>query len=135
MKQNATIMETKDSKIIAGCDKSLCGECHASLFCKSKDSSFEVLNPEKLNIEKGDKVEIDMPSKKTLTSIFLSLGLPLALFIPGYFIGKIFTQNELLLLLWGIGFMAIGFLFASLFFKKKKNEYTPSITRVLEKRK
>ena len=134
MKQNATVLDKKGNEIIVGCDKNLCEGCHASMFCTNKNNSFEVLNPKGLDVKKGEKVEIDMPSKRTLNAVFLSLGLPLILFIPGYFVGKLFTQNELILLLWGVGFMALGFLFSTLFFRKKKKEYSPTISKVIEEK-
>ena len=133
MKQVVKVIEEKDDKIIVGCDKSACEGCHCSMFCTNKENSFEALNPEKIDIKSGENVEIDMPSGKTIKAVLLSLGLPLILFIPGYFVGRLFTKNDLILLLWGIGFMALGFLFSSIFFKKRKIEYSPTITRKVEK--
>ena len=92
------------------------------------------MNPNGLKLKEGETVEIDLPSKKTINAVLLSLGLPLVLFVPGYFIGRIFTSNDLILLLWGVGFMALGFLFSSIFFKKRKKEYSPLITRVIDTR-
>lgn len=132
MKQEATVIESKGEEVIVGCDKSACPNCHGSFFCKGKDSSFEAFNQNMLDVNKGDKVEIDMPSRKTIKSILLSLALPLVLFLPGYFIGTIFTQNELLLLLFGISFMALGFLFSYIYFKKRRREYMPTLERKID---
>jgi len=134
MKQNVTVIEEKEDNVIVGCDKTACEGCHCSLFCTNKNSSFEALNPNGLKLKEGETVEIDLPSKKTINAVLLSLGLPLVLFVPGYFIGRIFTSNDLILLLWGVGFMALGFLFSSIFFKKRKKEYSPLITRVIDTR-
>lgn len=133
MKQNATVIEAKGEEIIVGCDKTACEGCHASMFCTNKNNSFEALNPKKIDVKEGDQVELELPGKKTINTIFLSLGLPLLLFLPGYFLGRMFTQNELLLLLWGIGFMSLGFIFSGIYFKKRKKEYSPTIVAKREK--
>lgn len=133
MKQTATVIDNKDDKLIVGCDKTACEGCHASFFCTNKDNSFEALNPQKIDVRKGDKVELDMPTGKTIKSILLSLAFPLIMFLPGYFVGKIFTNNELILVLWGLGFIALGFLISYLYFRKKKDEYSPSVSSKLEK--
>lgn len=135
MKQKATVIENKGDEIIVGCDKSACEGCHGSMFCTHKDNFFEALNPENIDLKKGDKIELDMPSGKTIKSILLSLGLPLIMFLPGYFVGKLFTSNELLLLLWAIAFMALGFLASGLYFKSRKKEYSPSILSKIEESK
>ena len=127
MKQKVTVIENKGEEIVVGCDKSACEGCHGSMFCSKTDNFFEVLNPEKIELQKGDKAEIEMPSGKTLSSVFLSLAFPLIMFFPGYFIGRKFTSNELVLLLFGVIFMALGFAIAALFFKKKKKHYMPYV--------
>ncbi len=134
MKQSATVIDNNGNKIILGCDKTACEGCHGSLFCTNKNNYFEALNPNNLNVQKGEKVEIDLPSGKTIKTIFLSLGLPLLLFLPGYFVGKLFSQNEFVLLLFAIGSMALGFMFSALYFKKRKKEYSPSITAIIKEK-
>lgn len=120
MKQKATVLENKGEEILVGCDKTACEGCHASFFCTNKNNAFEALNPKKIEVKEGDKVELDMPSGKTIKTIFLSLGLPLIMFLPGYFIGKLFTSKELLLALWGFGFIALGFLISGLYFRARR---------------
>ena len=127
MKQKVTVIENKGEEIVVGCDKSACEGCHGSMFCSKNEHLFEVLNPAKIDLKQGDKAEIEMPSGKTLSSVFLSLAFPLIMFFPGYFIGRKFSSNELVLLLFGVIFMALGFLIAALFFKKKKKNYMPYV--------
>lgn len=129
MRQEATVIVNKGNEVIVGCDKSACSGCHGSFFCKSKDTSFTALNPENIQAGKGAKVEIDMPSGKTVKSILISLALPLILFLPGYFIATLFTDNEFVMLLFGVLFMALGFLFSFAYFKKRRNIYMPTIIR------
>ena len=93
MRKEVTIQQSKDGIITAGCDKGACEGCKGSFFCTSKNTVFEVLNPENIELKAGDKAEIDMPPSKTLFSIFMSLGLPLILFIPGYFIASLFSSR------------------------------------------
>lgn len=127
MKQTVTIEEIKDGKMMAGCDKSLCEGCKASFFCTSKKASFQVLNPEEIELKEGDKAVIDMPPGKTLLTVFMSLGLPLLLFIPGYFIGSLISESEGVKLLASLLAVALGFAIAAIFFRVKKDKYTPRI--------
>lgn len=127
MKQTVTVIEKKPESYIVGCDKSACQGCHSEMFCKNKNSSFEVQNPDKIEAKKGEEVEIDVPEKKAIISIFLSLGLPLLMFLPGYFLGKRFTGNEVILFVWGVGGIAVGFLFSYFFFKKFKKQFSPIV--------
>ena len=129
MKQTVTIEEKKDGRLIAGCDKSMCSSCKGSFFCTSKKASFEVLNPEKIDLSAGDTAEIDMPSSKTLFSVFMSLGLPLLMFLPGYFITTLITESEGLRFLGAMAGVAIGFGIAAIYFHAKKKEYMPRVIR------
>lgn len=127
MKQKVTVFENKGDEIVVGCDKSACEGCHGSMFCQKKDNLFEALNPNNIDLKKGDKAEIEMPAGRTVSSIMLSLAFPLVMFFPGYLIGSRFTSNELMLLLYGVLSMAVGFGISALYFKKKKKEYTPYV--------
>ncbi len=128
MKQTVTIQENKDGKLIAGCDRAACEGCKGSFFCTSKKAVFPVLNPEGIPLEKGDKAEIDLPSGKTLFTVFMSLGLPLLMFLPGYFISSMFTKSEGVILLSSLGAVALGFLISAVYFRFHRKKYTPVIT-------
>ena len=132
MRKEVTIQRTEGGVITAGCDKSACEGCKGSFFCTSKKTTFEVLNPENIKLSAGDKAEIDMPSSKTLFSIFMSLGLPLIMFIPGYFISSLFSESDGIRLIGALSGVTAGFLIAAIYFHKKKREYMPRITRKME---
>lgn len=130
MKQNVKVITADDKeKIIVGCDKTACEGCKGSFFCQNKETSFEVLNPGRIDVKAGDDIEINLPGKKTVASVLISLGLPLIMFIPGYLLASLFTANPLWLLFAGIGGIAIGFLIAALFFHYKGSEYVPTLIR------
>lgn len=129
MKKEVTIQQNEGGIITAGCDKSACEGCKGSLFCTSKKTTFEVLNPENISLSAGDKAEIDMPSSKTLMSVFMSLGLPLIMFLPGYFIAAAFSGSDGIRLLGALSGVAAGFLIAAAYFHFRKKEYMPKVTR------
>lgn len=133
MKKNVTVISTDNNKIVVGCDSSHCSGCKSEMFCRNKDSSFDVINPKGIKIEKGDIVEINIPEGKATLSVLISLLFPLLLFLPGYFIGKLFLNNEIQMALFGFLFMAIGFLIAAAFFHFKKRTFTPTIEKKEEK--
>lgn len=128
MKQNVKVLKAEsEDKLIVGCDKTACEGCKGSFFCTNKETSFEVNNPGKIKVNAGDEVEINLPGKKTVATVFISLGLPLILFIPGYFIGTIFTEKPVWLLLAGLAGIAAGFIIAAIFFHFKGKEYVPTL--------
>ena len=116
-------------KITAGCDRSACEGCKGSFFCTSRKASFEVLNPEKIDLSAVDTAEIYVPSSKTLFSVFMSLGLPLLMFLPGYFISTLITESEGLRFLGAMAGVAVGFAIAALYFHIRKKEYMPRVIR------
>ncbi len=129
MRKEVTIQQADGEKITAGCDRSACEGCKGSFFCTSRKASFEVLNPEKIDLSAGDTAEIDMPSSKTLFSVFMSLGLPLLMFLPGYFIATLITESEGLRFLGAMAGVAVGFAIAALYFHIRKKEYMPRVIR------
>ncbi len=128
MKREVTILQS-DKSIIAGCDKSACEGCKGSFFCTTKNTTFEVLNPENIKLSEGDVAEIDMPSSKTLFSIFMSLGLPLLMFLPGYFVGSLLSPADGVKFISAIIGVALGFGISAIYFHWKKKEYMPKVLR------
>ena len=57
----------------------------------------------------------------------LNLALPLLLFLPGYFVGGLFSESEIIRALVGFLFMAFGFAISALIFKKKKAYFSPIV--------
>ena len=128
MKQSVKVINADDKeRIIVGCDKTACEGCKGSFFCQNKETSFEVINPERVDVKAGDDIEINLPGKKTVASVLISLGLPLIMFIPGYLIASAFTANPLWLLLSGAAGIVSGFLIAAVFFHFKGNDYVPTL--------
>ena len=127
MRKEVTIQQADGEKITAGCDRSACEGCKGSLFCTSKKASFDVLNPDKIPLEKGDQAIIDLPPRKTLFTVFMSLGLPLIMFVPGYIIGRLLSENEGIQLLTSLLGVALGFVISAIFFRFNRKKYTPVV--------
>ena len=127
MEKKVTVIENTKEGIKVGCDASACSGCKSEMFCKSKNTFFTVENPSSLPLNKGDKVTIDIPEGRATLSVILSLALPLLLFLPGYFVGKFFFDNEILMALMGFLFMAIGFGISAIIFKIKKRYFSPVV--------
>lgn len=133
MKQSVTVINADDkNKILVGCDKTACEGCKGSMFCRNKESYFQVDNPDKIDVKNGDRVEINLPSGKTVLSVFISLGLPLILFVPGYYIASLLTDKIGFLFLGGILGIAAGFLIAAIYFKIKGDNYIPTLDKKSE---
>ncbi len=127
MKKEVTVIEVNGKQIRLGCDSSSCEGCQGSFFCTAKNTSFVVENNKDLKLKSGDKVVLEMDSKKTVFSVFLSFGLPLILFIPGYYIGNAIFSSEAASFLSALCGVALGFLIAGLYFKIRKRIYKPEI--------
>ena len=129
MKKEVTVLEdSRGNEVKVGCDRSACDGCSGSFFCTAKDSSFDAYIDEMIELKKGDKVIIDMPSGKTITSIFMSLGLPLVMFLPGFFIGKYLSHgSDGWAFIGAVISVAVGFLIGFLYFRKKKREFMPRV--------
>ena len=134
MKQIVTIQEKTDKGLIAGCDKTACEGCKGSFFCTSKKSSFTVTNPDGIPLEEGDKAVIELPPGKTLFSVFMSLGLPLIMFIPGYIVGTLISGSQTVHLIASLAGVALGFMISALFFRRRKDEYSPVVIAKEENR-
>ena len=134
MTKDVRILNIEDGKITTGCDTSACEGCKSSLFCRGKNSEFEVFNPDMLEISKGDEVTIDMPPGKTVLASLMSLIFPLACFFLGMLAGFfITTENELIQLLCAVAGLAAGFLISAIYFRFTRIKYTPVITAMREK--
>lgn len=129
MEKSVTILENTKEGIKVGCDASACSGCKSEMFCRNKDTTFTVENPLAIPLEKGDKVLIDIPEGRATLSVILSLALPLLLFLPGYFLGRVFFNSEITMALMGFLFMALGFGISAIIFKIKKRYFSPIVTR------
>lgn len=131
MTQTVAVSEVKDGVITVGCSESACQGCHSETFCNRKGTTYEVGNPDNIALEPGDFVIIEIPEGKAVFTILMSLLFPLLMFLPGYFVGRALTDNEVLMALTGFLFIGLGFLISWLFFRKRQKEYSPYIVKKL----
>lgn len=131
MTQTVSILDISDGSIKVGCSFS-CNGCHAETFCRNKDTSFTVTNPQKFDIKKGDRVVVESPEGKSIFTILLCLFFPLMLFLPSFLISSIFIKNEIICALLGLLAILVGFLLSYLFFRNKKDKYSPFIVSVIK---
>lgn len=131
MRTEVSVLSNENGSIKVGCDSSACSGCHCETFCRNKDTSYEVNNPENIVLEKGDTVEVEIPERKAVFTVFMSLVFPLIMFLPGYFVGKAISENEVVMALFGFLFIGLGFLISYLFFHRRRKEYSPYIIKKL----
>ncbi len=131
MKQEVTIRNIEEGKITAGCDKRACEGCKGSFFCRSTDSIFEVLNKSGEELAVGDKVEIEMETKKTIVATLISLALPLASLIIGVLIPFLAGASEPIQFLGGAIGLFLGFLIGFLYFRYTRKSYLPEVQEKL----
>lgn len=127
MKKEVTVLEKEDGKIFVGCDRNACEGCKGSIFCQRKDTKIELKDGPSIPLEVGEKVILDLPSGKTIFSVFMSLGFPLLMFPVLYFIASFFTTSEVTLFFSGITGVVVGFIISAVFFHFKKGEYEPKL--------
>lgn len=133
MTRVVTILSVDKGGIKAGCDRSACEGCKGSLFCRGRNSEFEVANPKGIALETGDVVEIDMPAGRTILASAMSLVFPLCCFLVGMLAAfAAAPERELLQLGCGMAGLAIGFAISSVYFHFTKKKYTPTIDRKME---
>lgn len=111
--------------------KSACGENCAS--CKGGCKLENQICTAKNNIDAkpGDKVELEIDSKKVLKSAFLVYILPIIIFFAAYFISE--GLKEPLRIFISIVATLILFLLLFLRDKRLKSEYLSEVTKILEK--
>ena len=119
MKKSVTVIESSEGRIKVGCDAAVCSGCKSEMFCRGRDTTFEVENPKGFKVEKGDGILVDVPEGKATVSVLLSLGLPLILFLPGYYLGSLIAKSEISMAFTGLSFMGLGFLISALLFRIK----------------
>lgn len=131
MTQLVSVVSVKDGVVRVGCSSSACSGCHSETFCRKKDSTYEVNNSGKIDVREGDLVEVEIPEGRAVFSVLMSLLFPLLMFIPGYFIGKALSDSEVVMALSGLLSIGLGFLISYLFFRGKREKYSPYIIRKL----
>ena len=111
--------------------KSACGEncatCKGS--CKLSDQVCTCKNL--IGAKPGDRVEIEMDTKKVLKSAFLVYMFPIIIFLSAYFLSEGLTEAARI----AISLVVTILFFVSLFFRDKrlKPEFLSCVTKILEK--
>ncbi len=134
MLEQVTVEKIDAEGVHVGCDASACGSCKGSFFCNNKHKTFIATNPNRVVVHAGDTVELYLHPGKTIFGSFLTLIFPLILFPAGYYLAGLLMHDpsEVVRMLVGVGGIAIGFLIAWLFFRKRQESYTPQIVRVVQ---
>jgi Positive regulator of sigma E activity len=132
MKQIVQISKKDNDEIKVTCDKSACEGCKGSFFCGSRKSEFEVENPEKLEVKEGDRIQIDIPARRSIFASFMSLGLPLIFFFVGLIIAYFINPaNQIMQFIAGFIGLGLAFIISALFFKTYRKKYRPTVDKVL----
>lgn len=89
------IVTAIDGKIISVVLRMMegCASCVNSS-CKTNRTGVKAYNREGLAIAEGDTIEIKIEGKAQLSGALWVLGLPMALFIVGYFVGRYFYPDS-----------------------------------------
>jgi positive regulator of sigma E activity len=88
MTEKGVVTEIRDK--VATIQLEVLDACEACLNsgCKGSRQSIKAWNRDGLKIAEGDKVEVEVEGKAQAMGAFWVLGLPLALFVAGYFAGR-----------------------------------------------
>lgn len=111
--------------------KSACGENCAS--CKAGCEAREHLCTAKnfIGAKVGDKVFLEMDSKKVLKSAFLVYILPILVFLAVFVIADGQGLNELVSAICAAVGGVIAFLCVSIYAKSRKNDYIPDVIEII----
>ena len=105
-------------------DDKLLGPCEYTRRTDKTSVIFKLIS----NMEiKNNQLIIDIPEGRATLSVILSLALPLLLFLPGYFLGRVFFTSEISMALMGFLFMALGFGVSAIIFTLKKRYFSPIV--------
>lgn len=113
--------------IVKVAKKSACGENCASCKggCVPGERRIKVKN--KISVQKGDKVILEMPECKVLSAAFFAYILPILIFFAGYFLGEYIFKTEGCAIFCGIITMVCGFLIIHFFDRKNREKYMAEI--------
>jgi positive regulator of sigma E activity len=114
------------------CPRTICENCSGSTFCNVKGKTFEAFVPSEFEeIQIGDKARLFLPTKRTISSTFITLMIPLLCFPLFYLIFPF--KGDLMHFLMGILGIVAGFGGVALYFKKTKLHYIPSVSYIYGK--
>ena len=130
MKETATIISTEGkTATLTKTDQGACESCASSAFCSAKTQFFHAANPKSFALQPGDKVEVYIPSGKTVLAGFMLLIMPLMLFAVVFILSKSLfgIVNEGARAFLGLMGIAAGFGINYLYSKFRKNKTLPEI--------
>ncbi|MDC7124765.1 MAG: SoxR reducing system RseC family protein [Spirochaetales bacterium] len=135
MTETAAVIEVKDDVAILACpDSESCSSCAAHGICGgAKDRQFEAFNINQINLEKGDVVEVLLPTGKTIGAAFMVMLFPLILFLLFFGATGLILENpeEGVKVLSGVVGLAAGFGINLLLNRKQKKKNLPQIIKKL----
>lgn len=115
--------------------------CEACLnsSCKDNRQSIKAWNRDGMRLAEGDKVEVEVEGVAQAIGAFWVLGLPLALFVAGYFVGRALfpaaagsgAAGEGPAALAGLFGLALGMVIGVTVQKGKRLESLPRVSRVV----
>jgi len=135
MTEKATIIKINDDIITLACgDSAGCGSCAAHGICGgAEERNFEAWNADSLELEEGNRVEVLLPTGKTIGSAFMVMIFPLLLFFLFFYAAGLLIDNpgEGIRVLFGLAGIAAGFGFNFLINRKQNKKRMPVITKKL----
>ena len=135
MLEKATVINIKNDIITLACgDSEGCQSCAAHGICGGvNDKTFEAYNSESLELEAGDRVEVLLPTGKTIRAAFMVMIFPLLLFFVFFFgAGRLIdSPSEGIQVLFGIAGIAAGFGINFLTNRKTSKKSMPLVMRKL----
>ncbi len=131
MIERGTVKEIKDRLVTVQLElQDGCSACDNS-GCKDKRQSIQAYNRDGISLQEGEYVEVEIQGSAQLSGAFWVLGMPLALFIGGYFAGRYLfpSTGEGPAALCGLAGLVLGMVMGVLIQKGKRLETFPRVVR------
>ncbi|MBI9107090.1 MAG: SoxR reducing system RseC family protein [Spirochaetales bacterium] len=136
MIEKATVITINNDIVSLACgDSAGCGECAAHGICGgAQDRKFDAWNASKIDLNTGDRVEVLLPTGKTIGSAFMVMIFPLLLFFLFFYAATLVIENpsEGVQVLFGLIGIAVGFGLNFLLNRNPKKKSMPEIIRKLD---
>ncbi len=133
MLETATVIKINNNTVTLTCsDSEHCNSCAAHGVCGgTQDKTFEAWNSQGFDLEKGGRVEVYLPTGKTIGAAFMVMIFPLLMFFAGFYGVSIFFPEPIegVRVLAGVIGIAAGFGINFLINKKPSKKNMPQITR------
>jgi positive regulator of sigma E activity len=133
MLERGTVKEIRDRLVTVQLElQEGCSAC-SNARCKDNRQSIQAYNRDGLALSEGDGVEVEIQGKAQLEGAFWILGMPLALFVGGYFAGRALFPgaSEAPAALSGLAGLVLGMLVGVLVQKGKRLETLPRVVHTL----